>query len=287
MRPIDQVETLPLIARGGQADIYDFGNGKVLRVPRRPQDYDRIRYEYTVYSLLSDSDINAPKAYELVEVSKAPAIIMERISGISMMDQIKKRPFLIKRKAVQLAKMHVGILKQTANVSMTLGKEKAKFCINGSQNLTEEVKGKLLDALEHLPDGNYLCHGDFHPGNILNSDGKDYIIDWSGASRGDGISDIAHTYLLLTVVPRVPHVGFLMHALQKQLGKVMAGVYLRTIRKTISLNLAVFSRWVLIMAAERTYYGLPSEMKRLQVFILKYMKALSSGMKEDHLYKWI
>jgi hypothetical protein len=78
-----------------------------------------------------------------------------------------------------------------------------------------------------------------------------------------------------------------MHALQKQLGKVMAGVYLRTIRKTISLNLAVFSRWVLIMAAERTYYGLPSEMKRLQVFILKYMKALSSGMKEDHLYKWI
>jgi aminoglycoside phosphotransferase (APT) family kinase protein len=287
MRRIDQIETLPLLARGGQADIYDFGHGKVLRVPRRPQDYERIRYEYAVYSLLSDSDIDALKAYELVEVNEAPAIIMERISGTSMMDEIKKRPSLIKRKAVQLAEMHVEILKQTANASITLGKEKAKFCITGSQHLTEQVKGKLLDALEHLPEGNFLCHGDFHPGNILNSDGKDYIIDWSGASRGDGTSDIAHTYVLLKVVPRVPHIGSFMHALQKLLGNMMASVYLSTIRKSVSLNLAAFSRWVLIMAAERTYYGLPSEMKRLQAFILMYMKALSSGMKEDHLYRWI
>jgi tRNA A-37 threonylcarbamoyl transferase component Bud32 len=287
MRRIDQIETLPLIARGGQADIYDFGDGKVLRVPRRLQYYDRIRYEYAVYSLLSDLDITAPKAYELVEVNKAPAIVMERLSGTSMMDQIKKKPFLIKRKAVQLAKMHIGVLKHTANASMTLGKEKSKFCINGSQSLTEQAKGKLLDALQHLPEGNFLCHGDFHPGNILNYKGKDYIIDWSGASRGDGTSDIAHTYLLLKVVPRLPHIGLLMHSLQKQLGNIMASVYLNSIRKSISLNLADFSRWVLIMAAERTYYGLPSEMKRLRVFIQKYLKALTSGIKEDHLYRWI
>jgi tRNA A-37 threonylcarbamoyl transferase component Bud32 len=236
---------------------------------------------------LSDSDIDAPEVYELVEVNEAPAIIMERVSGISMMDQIKKRPFLLKRKAVQLAKMHIKVLRQTGNASMTRGKDKAKFCITGSQHLTEQVKGKLLEALGNLPEGNSLCHGDFHPGNILNSGGRDYIIDWSGASRGDGTSDIAHSYVLLKVVPRVPHMGSLMHGLQKLLGNMMAKVYLSTIRKSVSVNMAVFSRWVLIMAAERTYYGLPSEMKRLRAFILKYMKALSSGMKEDHLYRWI
>jgi aminoglycoside phosphotransferase (APT) family kinase protein len=204
MKLNDQIETLPLLARGGQADIYDYGDGKVIRVPRRPQDYDRIRYEYKVYSLLSDSDIVAPRVYELVEVNKAPAIIMERIDGISMIDQIKKRPYLIRRKAVDLANMHLGLLKLKADASMTVGKEKAKYCINASQYLTEHTKQTLFSVLEHLPEGNFICHGDFHPGNIVHSSGRDYIIDWSAASRGDIASDIAHTYILLRVVPRVP-----------------------------------------------------------------------------------
>jgi hypothetical protein len=49
----------------------------------------------------------------------------------------------------------------------------------------------------------------------------------------------------------------------------------------------VFSKWVLIKAAERTYYGLPSEKRRLQIFIAKCVDALSLGRNEDHFYKWI
>lgn len=287
MKLVDRIETLPLIARGGQADIYDYGDGKVIRVPRRPQDYERIRYEYEVYSLLSGSDISAPKVYELVEVNKGPAIIMERIRGISMMDQIKKQPLLIRRKAIGLANMHLGVLKLNAVAPITIAKEKAKYCINGSQHLAEHVKQTLLDVLEQLPGGDFLCHGDFHPGNILHSSGKDYIIDWSAASRGDIASDVAHTYILLKVVPRVPGISLLMHAMQKQLGRAMANVYLKTIMNSISLNPGLFSRWVLIMAAERTYYGLPSEMKRLQTFITKYVEAISSRRNEDTFYKSI
>lgn len=287
MRQIDRVEALPLIAQGGQADIYDYGDGKVLRVPRRPRDYDRIRYEYAVYSLLSGSSARAPKAYELVEVNKAPAIVMERIRGISMMDQIKRWPFLAGRKAVDLAEMHLGVLRQDANESITDGKAKARFCIGASQNLGDDIKRVLLDVLEHLPGGNFLCHGDFHPGNILHSGGADYIIDWSGASRGDFTCDVAHTYILLRVVPRVPGIGALTHVVQKQIGNVMAGVYLRAIGMSVSLNLETFSRWVLIMAAERTFYGLQSEMSRLQTFIAGYMKAISIGTSEDRLYRRI
>jgi hypothetical protein len=50
---------------------------------------------------------------------------------------------------------------------------------------------------------------------------------------------------------------------------------------------ATFSKWVLIKAAERTYYGLPSEKGRLQTFIAKYVVAVSEGQNEDHFYKWI
>lgn len=287
MRTDDRLKTLPLIARGGQADIYDYGDGKVIRIPRRPQDYDRIRYEYTVYSSLAGSDIAAPQVHELIEVNDAPAIVMDRIGGVSMMDQIRRRPFLIRRKAVQLALMHLGVLKLNAACSITGGKEQAKYCINASSCLTDHVKGAVLGVLDHLPMGNFLCHGDFHPGNILHSDGRDYIIDWSGASRGDIAADVAHTYILLKVVPRVPGTGLFTYAAQKLLGSVMANAYLKCIMKSVSLPPAALSKWVLIKAAERTYYGLQSEKKRLQLFIAKYVDALSSGRNEDNLYRMI
>ena len=284
---LDDIHTLPLIARGGQADIYDYGNGKVIRVPRRPQDYDRIRYEHKVYLPLSGSTVAAPKVYELIEVNGAPSIIMERILGISMMDQIKKQPQLIRWKAVDLANMHLGLLKVNAEAFMTNSKDQAKYCIGKSGSLAEDTKQVLLDSLGHLPGGNFLCHGDFHPGNILHSNGKDYIIDWSGATKGDIVFDVAHTYILLRVVPRAHGVSLLMHGIQKLLGKVMARIYLKTIMKSISIDPDRLSRWVLIKAAERTYYGLPSEMKRLHTFINKYARTISVGTTKEDFYKLI
>jgi tRNA A-37 threonylcarbamoyl transferase component Bud32 len=285
---LNDIGTLPLIARGGQADIYDYGNGKVIRVPRRPQDYDRIRYEYKVYLSLLGSNIAAPKVYELAEVNGAPSIIMERIVGTSMMDQIKKRPQLIRQKGIALANMHLGLLKVNADVSMTNSKDQAKYCISKSGSLAEDIKQVLLDLLGHLPSGNFLCHGDFHPGNILHSNGKDYIIDWSGATKGDIVYDVAHTYILLRVVPRAPGVSLLMHGIQKLLGKAMASIYLKTVMKSISVEPDQLSSWVLIKAAERTYYGLPSEMTRLHAFINRYIQTISAGRttKKD-FYKWI
>lgn len=284
---LDDIGTLPLIARGGQADIYDYGGGKVIRVPRRPQDYDRIRYEYKVYLSLAGSNVAAPKAYDLVEVNEAPSIIMERILGTSMMDQIKKQPYLIRRKAIDLANMHLGLLRVSADVSITNAKDQAKYCIGKSRSLTEQTKQVLMDELEHLPGGNSLCHGDFHPGNILHRDGTDYIIDWSGATKGDVVYDVAHTYILLRVVPRAPGIGLLMHGIQKLLGKAMASIYLKTIMKSISIDPNQLSKWVLIKAAERTYYGLPSEMTRLHTFINRYVRLMSAGKNKDSFYKLI
>ena len=284
---LDDIGTLPLIARGGQADIYDYGSGKVIRVPRRTQDYDRIRYEYRVYLSLSGSNVAAPKVYDLVEIDGAPSIIMERILGTSMMDQIKKQPYLIRQKAIDLANMHLGLLRVSADVSMTNAKDQARYCIGKSVSLNEHTKQVLMDTLEHLRAGISLCHGDFHPGNILHRDGTDYIIDWSGATKGDVAYDIAHTYILLRVVPRAPGIGLLMHWIQKLLGKAMASIYMKTIMKSISIDRGQLSKWVLIKAAERTYYGLPSEMARLHTFINRYVGQMSAGKAKESFYKMI
>ncbi len=281
------IEGLPLIARGGQAEIYDYVDGKVLRVAKRPQDFDRIRYEYSVYSTLAESGLSVPRAYELVTVDGAPTIVMDKVAGSSMMASIARNPLQLGVKARELARLHLGLREFTVNRGLTPTKAKAEFCINHSQILSDQTKQKVLEVLKGLPDGDTLCHGDFHPGNIICNGGKNYIIDWVGASCGDFHADVAHTYILLRVVPRVPHMSRIMHFIQKRVGRSMADRYLAEVSSGISLDYEVFSKWVLVNAAERTYHGLESEKEHLHSFIGKYLEVLAHGGNQAELYKAI
>jgi len=280
-----RLEGLNLIARGGQADIYEFAEGKVLRVGRRPQDNERIRYEYTVYLSLAGKDVIVPKAFDLVEAGGLSAFIMERLTGPSMMDLIKANPLSARTKARQLAELHLRIGNIEAPEQVTDVKAKARFCIGKSDALSEAEKEKIMTLLKILPEGSSLCHGDFHPGNIMVQDGKNYIIDWSAASRGDFHADIAHSYILMRVVPKVPHMSSIMHFFQKRIGRAIASTYLSNVARQRRIDYRNLSRWMLINAAERTYHGMRSEKEDLLVFIKRYLNVLDHGGKEGALYQ--
>ncbi|HCN57676.1 MAG TPA: hypothetical protein DIS82_05895 [Exiguobacterium sp.] len=74
------------------------------------------------------------------------------------------------------------------------------------------ISQKLLHALsiaglpllqERYPDhdglvgGTALCHGDFHPYNLLLVKEELYVIDWMDASIGNPLMDVARTFLLI------------------------------------------------------------------------------------------
>ena len=57
--------------------------------------------------------------------------------------------------------------------------------------LPVDMREAGLKALNDLPDGGRLCHGDFHPANILMSARGPIIIDWLDATRGNPLADLA------------------------------------------------------------------------------------------------
>ncbi len=71
------------------------------------------------------------------------------------------------------------------------------FCRNYVQRcfgMGEPYKTNLLQLIDALPDGDRLCHNDYHPRNIL-FDGEKYtVIDWDSATIGDPAGDVAHSY---------------------------------------------------------------------------------------------
>ena len=66
--------------------------------------------------------------------------------------------------------------------------------------LSEELRGRLLDWLRSRRDDR-LCHGDFHPENVLQTNGEWRLVRWREAFAGDPLADIALTLFSLRRTP--------------------------------------------------------------------------------------
>src|SRR5262249_52720866 len=62
---------------------------------------------------------------------------------------------------------------------------------------TSRKKQLLLGRLSDMPERDRLCHGDFHPINVLGDASQPVVIDWPDAARGDPAADVCRSYVLL------------------------------------------------------------------------------------------
>jgi uncharacterized protein (TIGR02172 family) len=262
------IEQYHLIAEGGQSKIYDYDVNKILRVPKREMDYDRIKYEYQVYKFLEDK-ISVPHVYEIIDIDNKPSLIMEKIKGIDLYSTIKKNPLIILSIPNILAKLHSSLFTLSISDKFRTNHQKAQYCIEHADIISNTLKQKLFTILKQLPDGSTLCHGDFHPGNIIKTIKKDYIIDWSSASIGSSLFDIAHTYLLLINTPRLDNVSDKEFFIQKKVTGYIGKKYLKKVCKQNNINVDSLFPYLLIKAGERCFYGMNSEKEWLSSFIDK------------------
>jgi len=63
--------------------------------------------------------------------------------------------------------------------------------------LDAAARESLLERLASLPGGDRLCHGDFHPMNILGPFGAERVVDWLDARQGDPAADVCRSYVLM------------------------------------------------------------------------------------------
>ena len=77
-----------------------------------------------------------------------------------------------------------------------------------------------------MPDGNRLCHGDFHPGNILVTKHGPIIIDWMTASKGTACGDVARTSVILEAA-QAPE-GTPMRGVLEFVRKLFLSTYIKT-----------------------------------------------------------
>lgn len=260
-----QLNELKLLAQGGQAQVYQYEEGKVLRVLRNPEDADMLQNEIDIMRALK-AYLNVPEVYDLINIDGRPAAVVQKIEGPSMLDYIRRHPLKLAQQASLLARLHLELPENIDLVNLHPEKERARYLI-GRATIDIDMKEFVFRILNGLSEGAALCHGDFHPGNILKSGEKSYMIDWFGAYKGSLLSDAAHSYLLMKIVPKYPGVGAVQYQTMKMAGSLLAERYLNAFYKMKPFDWTEFSERLVIKAAERIYHGFETEKAQLISFI--------------------
>jgi aminoglycoside phosphotransferase (APT) family kinase protein len=187
---------MELLASGRDGDIYALAPGLVLR---RTRDSRSLASEARIMQYAADHGYPVPKVHELR--ADDTELVMERIDGPLMLDDMLARPWRIPRSMSLLADLHDRL---------------------------HAIPGP--DWLQSMPDGgDRLLHLDLHPLNVIMAESGPVVIDWTNASRGDPLSDAATTFVLLTC-PRIPGPTMLNAALRPFRAPFMRSTFARRYR---------------------------------------------------------
>ncbi len=214
----------PPIASGRTAEIYAWGEGRILKLLRPGFPPALVQQEEAITAFVRQAGIPAPEISAVVEVDERPGIVYERVDGPAMIAEMERHPFRMKQYAAQLAGLHAAIHARSyspAPAGAPRQKQILARQIRQAEVLPAAQRGEVLSLLDSLPGGDTLCHNDFHPLNVLMGPAGAVIIDWESASLGVPCADVART--VVTVALARPAEGF-----PNRLEKILSEGYLRT-----------------------------------------------------------
>jgi aminoglycoside phosphotransferase (APT) family kinase protein len=253
-----------IIGEGSTAITYAFGENKALKVYKN--DSADIHYEFQVNRYLTKSGISVPEAYEIVTINGKKGIVFDRAEGNSLTSEILKSPSAALQSLKMMATLQASIHEKPAE-SLKVHKCSLKLQIQASC-LSETEKTAILDHLSDLPSDKQLCHGDFHPDNVLICAGTPIIIDWADAASGHPTADLARTILILRFGGLKKDRTFL-----GLIRKWMCWFYIREYKKHRSFSVEECRMWELPLAAARLSESIPlHEKEKLLVIIRSHLK---------------
>jgi hypothetical protein len=254
------------INQGRTAEIYAWGDSQVLKLFREDWPPDWVAYEARVGRAVYQAGLGAPAVGEIVQIDGRQGIIYERIPAISMLDELVRKPYRVLILARQFARLHTGM---HALVQTTLPSQRENLihAIQRAPRITDEEKEAVNQILQGLPDGEVVCHGDFHPGNVLLSRRGPLVIDWMTATRGRSVADVARTSLLIRGGQLPTSMGLPMRLLIQTLRSSFHRTYLKEYSQAAPLDRSEMGAWLLPLAAARLSERISEEEERLLAFI--------------------
>ncbi len=274
---MSSLHDLTVLGAGATATVYLQNENRILKVFNSNYSFESVKYEAFLSSEINKTSIKAPTYYDMISIENKNVIVSEYVPGKLLINQFVESDFfscikLIKRMVATQKEIH-----RAKNDAITSEIARYTYLISNS-GLEESKQQQLLALLKKQRQSDSVCHGDFHPGNIIiNSSDTLYTIDWMNCYHGNFEGDVCRSYLTL-ITPFDP---FNLSPVKKVLfqfyKRIIGRVYLHEYLRKTDLRRRDITRWIPIVAAGRLADNVPNEREWLTKIIDRNMKHLTAS----------
>ena len=253
---------LTKVAEGREAEMFSWGDGKVLRLLRPGFNPASLDAEVRALKLAHQKGLAVPEPGERVDFNGRSGLVLERIDGTDLLTELGRAPWTVVRAARMCGSVHAQMHGcRVDDDQLPTFREKLERQLTSPLVPTElaEIARKQLAS---LPDGDTLCHYDFHPANVMRSPRGPVVIDWPNAARGAAEADIARTLLLLGA-GEPPGYSPVMRVLTKIGRGLFTWFYIGSYMRWRPLDKPEVRRWALPTAVARLAENIEEERARL------------------------
>jgi aminoglycoside phosphotransferase (APT) family kinase protein len=236
----------PLLASGASADVHAWGERRVVKLYTAGVPEAAARREAELANAARRAGAPAPAAFEVVSVGGRHGVVFERIDGPTLLSVLLNRPDQAAHAASTLAALHADLHARHGGGLPPLH-ERVAHRIAACSLLPPDVRDRVAAIAAALPPGHALCHGDFHPGNVIVGSSGPSVIDWYDAACGPAEADLARTLLL---IEHADLPGGSSPAVER-LRAALRDAYLRDYHAARTIDAARLGAWIVVAAAAR------------------------------------
>jgi uncharacterized protein (TIGR02172 family) len=256
------------IARGRTAEVFDWRPGWVLKLALPHEPASSVQHEYDVARRVQAAGLRVPAVGELVTIDGRLGIVYERFTGVTMLSLMGSQPWRMFAYARTMGRLHAEMHGRNG-LGLPVQRDRLARKINGVGMLAESLRAKALAVLDQLPVGEALCHGDFHPDNILVHGQRAVVIDWTDATCGHPLADVARSILILRFagLPAAPG----RRQIEIFFRGLMRHTYLAEYNHYRPLDHALLNRWMLPVIAAR----LAERIRDEEPHLVRYLESIA------------
>jgi hypothetical protein len=192
---MDAISFGRLLGTGKRAEVFAFGGGALKLYGAAAAKRSAFREAANV-AVAESLGLSVLEIRGLRSFGDRWGVIMSLVEGPSFAQSIRAKPALTSTYLTEMALLQFRVHGHPGTHFASL-KARLAADIRRADGLDRTTQNRLLAKMQALPEGERLCHSDFHPFNILGPPSRPTLIDWLDASSGTPAADVCRSYILI------------------------------------------------------------------------------------------
>jgi thiamine kinase len=189
-------QRLSKIADGGSAEVYAWGENQVLKLFRHPFPREAVETELRHARIAHGLGIPTPRPDGIAYFKGRTGIVFEHCEGATLYELLAAGTESPRRLAAVLFDVQQSVHRLRCPDFPAMEERLARRILR-ARDVSGACKQQALGAVRALSTEDRLCHGDFHPINVLLTPSGPVILDWLDACRGDPAAEVVRSLLMV------------------------------------------------------------------------------------------